>query len=111
MTGKACRYRLDTDSSATVTLPDGRKLGYAQYGALNGIPIFYLHGFPGSRLEAAIWEEQAKQMNARIIAIDRSGHGWSSPQRSRTVLDHAKDVQLLADELKVQQYGAMVRQM
>lgn len=29
-------FRTDNDSSDTLTLPDGRKLGYAQYGSLTG---------------------------------------------------------------------------
>src|ERR1700712_1442651 len=47
------QFRYDNDSSATLTLPDGRKLGYAQYGDLTGRPILYQHGIPGSRVEAA----------------------------------------------------------
>lgn len=49
-----CRFRLDLDSSATLTLEDGRKLGYAQYGSLSGKTVFYLHGLPGSRLESTL---------------------------------------------------------
>lgn len=91
-----------------MTLPDGRKLGYAQYGSPTGKPIFYLHGFPGSRLEAALWDEQAKKLHARIISVDRPGYGWSSPQPDRTLSDHPKDVQKLAEELRVKEFGVMV---
>lgn len=104
-----CRYRLDNDSSDTVILPDGRKLGYAQYGKLTGRPIFYLHGIPGSRLEGAYWEEAALKLGARIIAADRPGHGWSSPHPSRTLLDHPKDLEYLAEQLNLTEYSVMVR--
>ncbi|CRK29922.1 hypothetical protein BN1708_005061 [Verticillium longisporum] len=32
------------DTSDTLTLPDGRQLGFAQYGLLTGKPVFYCHG-------------------------------------------------------------------
>ena len=34
------RWRLDDTSSATLALPDGRKLGYAEYGAPTGQTVF-----------------------------------------------------------------------
>lgn len=103
------QFRTDNDSSATITLPDGRKLGYAQYGALTGKPVFFLHGHPGSRLEAAGFDEESKKYGARLIAVDRPGIGWSSPNPDRTILDHAKDVENLADQLGLHQYSVLVR--
>lgn len=102
-----CRYRLDTTSSGTLVLPDGRKLGYAEYGALTGQPILYLHGLPGSRLEAASLDHVASEVGARIIAIDRPGIGWSSSHKSRTLLSHAQDVEALTNHLRLQQYGVL----
>ncbi len=31
-------------------LHDGRKLGFSEYGKLDGIPLFLFHGTPGSRV-------------------------------------------------------------
>lgn len=102
-----CRYRLDTDSSATVILPDGRTLGYAQYGLLTGPAIFYLHGLPGSRLEGALFDAPAITPRARIISVDRPGYGLSSPQPDRTILDHAKDIDDLSKHLKLDSYAVL----
>jgi len=105
-----CRFRLDTSSSGTLTLPDGRKLGYAQYGSLTGPrAILYQHGFPGSRLEAAAWDELGLKYGVHIIATDRPGIGLSSPHPGRTLLDHAKDVEFLAEDLGLEEYCVMVR--
>ena len=101
------RYRLDTDSSATLELPDGRKLGYAQYGSLNGRAVFYLHGTPGARLEAAAYDQKAKDIGARIIGVDRPGLGWSSPHPGRKMLDHPKDIEHLAGHLGLDEYGVL----
>lgn len=56
--------------SKTLKLRDGRTLSYADYGP----PIIYMHGFPGSRLEAALLT-RFTTTTARIIAPDRPGMG------------------------------------
>lgn len=104
-----CCYRLDNLSSATFTLPDGREVGYAEYGSPAGNPIFYLHGIPGSRIEAAASDEAAAKAGARLIAVDRPGIGWSSPHLARTILDHARDIELLAAHLDLPGFGVLVR--
>jgi len=101
-------YRLDKDTSTTFAHPDGRNIGYAQYGAPEGRAVFYLHGMPGSRIEAAAFHDMATRIGARVIAVDRPGYGLSSPQPNRTLLDHPKDIDKLADHLKIKSYGVMV---
>ncbi|KAF2464645.1 alpha/beta-hydrolase [Lindgomyces ingoldianus] len=102
-----CRYRLDNDCSDTFTLPDGRKLGYAQYGLQTGRPILYLHGIPGSRIEAAQFHDLGLKLGARIIGADRPGIGWSSPHPSRILLDFPKDLELLAKHLELDEYAVL----
>lgn len=102
-------FRLDNDSSDTLTLPDGRKLGYAQYGSLTGQVILYQHGLPGSRVEAAVYDDLGLELGARIIAVDRPGMGWSSPNPGRTLLDHPKDLEHLAKHLELDDYKVLVR--
>ncbi|KAK7887391.1 hypothetical protein LTR67_009811 [Exophiala xenobiotica] len=102
---------LDHDSSDTLLLPDGRKLGYAQYGSRTGRAVFFVHGHPGSRIEAAHLHDIGLKLGARIIAPDRPGIGLSSPQPGRTVLDHPKDVEHLADHLKLERYGVLSQTM
>lgn len=58
-------------TSATITLLDGRKLGYAQYGLQTGRAIIYFHGLPGSRIEAAAFDRMGVELKARVIAVDR----------------------------------------
>jgi len=49
-------------------LPDGRRLAYQEYGDPNGSPVFFFHGWLGSRLDfapndelAAPWERGSSQ--------------------------------------------------
>lgn len=113
-TPKDYQYRLHViakDGSSAFTLPDGRKIGYAQYGHPNGKPIISLHGILGSRLESALFDADAKEVGARIIAIERPGIGLSSPDpralRERLVLDHARDVEALAEHLRLEEYAVL----
>lgn len=101
-------YNISNDTSATMVLPDGRTLGYAQYGSTTGRPVFFLHGLATTRIEAAVWDETARKLNVRLIAPDRPGTGWSSPQPRRTLLDYPKDIEQLAAHLELEQYGVMV---
>lgn len=97
----------EKDTSATLTLPDGRKLAYAQFGLLTGKPILYCHGLPGSRVEGGHLHEAALEVGARVIAVDRPGMGLSSPQPGRTLLDHPKDLEQLAAHLGLEKYGVL----
>lgn len=102
--------RLDNEASATFVLSDGRKLGYAQYGSLQdgARTFFYLHGHPGSRLEAAWFEALCQKFGARVIGVDRFGVGLSSPHPKGTLLDHAKDIEEFAEHLGLATYGVLV---
>lgn len=102
-------FPLTDESSSTFTLNDGRKLGYAQYGDLNGKPIFFFHGTPGSRIDGAFLHDKASKAGARIICIDRPGIGWSSPNPEGKVLDHVRDVERLAEFLGLEEYAVLVR--
>jgi len=103
-----CKYNVDlTSTTSTMTLPDGRTLGYAEYGSPTGQPIFYVVGFPASRIEGAGLDPEASQVGARIIAIDRPGYGLSTPQKDRTLLSNAKDIEALADHLGLERYGVL----
>lgn len=96
-------------SSQTLTLPSGREIGYATFGSLSpsAPTVFYLHGFPGSRLSGIFFHFPAKALGVKVIAIDRPGIGLSSPLQERTVRDHVKDIRNLAGHLGVQRYAVL----
>ena len=86
-------------------LSDGRRLAYCEYGDRDGKPIFYFHGWPGSRLEAQLAEPTARRYNARLIAVDRPGFGMSDFKPKRTLLDWPLDVSELADALGLERFA------
>ncbi len=88
-------------------LPDGRRLGYAEFGAPRGRPVFFFHGFPGSRLEAELAATAAARWNLRIIAADRPGIGLSDRRPGRTLANWADDVRTLADSLGLERFAVL----
>ncbi|KAF2431674.1 alpha/beta hydrolase [Tothia fuscella] len=89
----------------TFTLPDGRALGYSEYGTPTGHPLFFLHGYPSSRLEAKGIHNIALKRNLRIIAPERPGFGLSTFQPDFHILDWPKDVLSLADSLQSKKFA------
>jgi pimeloyl-ACP methyl ester carboxylesterase len=88
-----------TDALKTLTLPDGRTLGYAEWGDLDGTPIFSLHGTPGCRLNRHPSNDAMAATGAHVITYDRPGYGASDRHRGRVVNDCVADVAALADSL------------
>ena len=86
-------------------LPDGRRLGYTEFGDPLGIPLFAFHGTPGSRFMFRLVHESARRLGLRIIAPDRPGFGLSDYQENRTLADWANDVRALADKLGLARFG------
>ncbi|HEY5013715.1 MAG TPA: alpha/beta hydrolase [Acidimicrobiia bacterium] len=81
----------------TVELPDGRRLGYAEWGDPEGWPVLFFHGTPSSRLGLEWAEDRATDHGARVLSLDRPGHGLSDFAPGRTLLDWTRDVSAFAD--------------
>jgi pimeloyl-ACP methyl ester carboxylesterase len=92
-----------------IKLTDGRRLGYAEYGHPDGRPVFFCHGFPGSRIDWLMFDSDDSSLGskARIIAIDRPGIGLSDFQDGRSFLDWPSDVIELADVLKLDKFAVL----
>ena len=88
----------------TIKLVDGRRLGWAEFGDPQGLPLFYFHGFPASRLEGKLIEGAALRNGIRVIASDRPGYGISDFQPGRRLLDWPCDVKALADRLSIDRF-------
>lgn len=91
----------------TIRLPDGRRLGYAEFGAAGGRPVFLFHGFNASRLMRHPDDNLTASLDVRLIALDRPGVGLSTPQRGRSLLDWPGDVVQLADVLGIERFAVL----
>ncbi|UCC21134.1 MAG: alpha/beta hydrolase [Promethearchaeota archaeon] len=90
-----------------ITLKDGRKLGYAEFGISEGKPVFYFHGHGSSRLEPKMYGFDDNQFNVRLISIDRPGRGFSDFKENRKILDWPDDVVEIADTLNIQKFAVL----
>jgi pimeloyl-ACP methyl ester carboxylesterase len=93
------------ETDLTITLHDGRVLGYAEYGDPTGSPIFYFHGGQESRLSSLFMDSTAKELNIRLMSPDRPGIGLSTFQANRKILDWGADIVQLADSLNINRYS------
>lgn len=91
---------------ASITVPDGRRLAYTEWGLPDGKPVLYFHGMPSSRL----WcpdEQATAAAGVRLIIPDRPELGRSDPLEGRTLADWPKDVEALADALRISSFGVV----
>jgi pimeloyl-ACP methyl ester carboxylesterase len=88
-------------------LPDGRRVGYRVYGLPQGLPVYFFHGFPGSRLQAALVHGQALASGIALVAFDRPGFGLSDPARAPMVDHIAGDVLDLSEALGHRRFAAL----
>jgi len=67
-----------------ISLPDGRRLCWAEYGDPAGRPLMFFHGGPGSRLPVVPRQEEiAAALGVRLLCPERPGFGESTRQPSR----------------------------
>ncbi|WP_433345726.1 alpha/beta fold hydrolase [Microtetraspora malaysiensis] len=85
-------------------LPDGRTLGWAQWGPPEGIPVLFFSGAAMGR-GLGFGADALGRLGARLIAVDRPGLGASAPLPGRTLESWAADVAHLAERLELPEYG------
>ena len=93
------------DSERTLSLPDGRLIGYAEYGEPNGRPVLFFHGTPGSRILGADANQLAAEAGIRLIALERPGYGLSDDRRGHLVSDWPADAAFAAGQFGLQRFA------
>jgi pimeloyl-ACP methyl ester carboxylesterase len=88
--------------SQTLTMPDGRTVGYLDHGPAGGEPVLWCHGGPGSRHEPAQVAAPAAEAGYRRIGVDRPGYGLSTPWPGRSIADWVPDGLAVLDALGVE---------
>ena len=89
----------------SIRLPDGRRLGYAEFGDPAGTPVVFFHGWGDSRLTRHPDDARTAALGVRLITVDRPGTGISDFQPGRTLLDWPADVAALADTLGLRRFA------
>jgi pimeloyl-ACP methyl ester carboxylesterase len=89
------------------SLRTGRRLGFAEYGDPQGLPLLYFHGWPSSRLEARCTDKSAAALQIRVIAVERPGFGQSDFLPDRRMAQWAQDMLEFADYLKLSRFSVL----
>jgi pimeloyl-ACP methyl ester carboxylesterase len=91
---------------ATVTLSDGRVLGYAEHGDPEGAPIIYNHPLPrGPQLQSR--RACAESRRRAVVHLERPGIGLSIRAPGRTLADWPADVAEFAEALGIDRFAVV----
>jgi pimeloyl-ACP methyl ester carboxylesterase len=91
-----------------LTLADGRRIGYAQFGDPDGEVIVNCHGGLVSRNDVAPGDADARQLGVCVISPDRPGVGLSDRSPGHGMLDWVRgDLTELLDRLGVDRFAVM----
>jgi len=92
----------------TVRLRDGRGLGFAEFGPIDGRPVLWFHGTPGARRQIAPDARRlAGERSVRIVSVERPGVGESTPHLYGALVEFAEDVEQLCTALAIDRFGVV----
>src|SRR5262249_45286325 len=97
-----------TETNATITLPDGRTLSYLSAGSESGPVVVVLDG-PCSRGLGRAAEPTARDLGIRLLIPDRPGALGSTPQPGRRITDWPADHLSLLDAHGVERAGILAQ--
>jgi pimeloyl-ACP methyl ester carboxylesterase len=84
----------------TIALPDGRRLGFGEYGDPTGPLVIWFHGALGARRQVPLVARRAaEELGLRVVCLERPGIGFSTDHSYRQMRDWAADVAFVADRL------------
>lgn len=92
-------------TEGTIDLSDGRRLGYAEYGPLEGDPLLLFHGTPGSRYTGVPEPSLLDEHDIRFIVLERPGFGKSTYDPDREFLDWPADVRDATAALDIEEFS------
>lgn len=96
----------DPRYEGSIRLRDGRRLGFAEFGPRDGLPLLWFHGTPGARRQIAPdLRTLARERGVRVVCVERPGIGDSTPHAYRRIVDFAKDIDQLCAALEIGRFA------
>jgi pimeloyl-ACP methyl ester carboxylesterase len=92
-------------TSNVITLADGRRLSWHEFGDPNGSPVVYTAGTPVSGLGAAGYDQTALAARLRWISPDKPGYGASDYDPKRSLGSWGEDLATLAGHLRLDRFA------
>ncbi len=88
-----------------MTLSDGRRLSWHEFGDLGGSPVIFTSGTPVSGLRGGSYDEAARASGLRWISPDKPGYGGSDYHRQRSLTSWGDDLAALAGNLSLDRFA------
>jgi pimeloyl-ACP methyl ester carboxylesterase len=87
-----------------IATPDGRIIGCRVRGERSSRPLLYLHGMPGSRLEAdmTLPDGLLAEHGFFLVSVDRPGYGLSDPRPVEDATLGSTDLIAVCDHLGIE---------
>jgi pimeloyl-ACP methyl ester carboxylesterase len=70
-----------------IPLASGRRVAVLEYGAPDGAPLFFFHGWPAAGMQGAMLDADARALGIRVLSPDRPGIGGSDFHPGRRLSD------------------------
>jgi pimeloyl-ACP methyl ester carboxylesterase len=94
-------------TATCIGVADDRQIAFAEFGAPDGDPVFFLHGGMASWRYRHPDDSIAAGLGIRLITVARPGFGESTRHRGRTVASFADDVAAAADALHLDRFAVV----
>ena len=94
-------------TAQTTLLRDGRTLGYAEWGDLNGKPVFFFGGSNSARCFRHPDDSIIRAMGIHLYTFDRPGQGFSTRQPQRHLLDWPEDIRDFATQKGISRFAVV----
>lgn len=94
-----------TRTAQTLTLRDGRTLGFAEWGDLDGKPVFFFGGSNSARYFRHPDDSIIRELGIHLYTFDRPGLGLSTRQPQRRLLDWAEDIRDFATQKDISRFA------
>uniref|UniRef100_A0A7S2Y298 AB hydrolase-1 domain-containing protein n=1 Tax=Fibrocapsa japonica TaxID=94617 RepID=A0A7S2Y298_9STRA len=96
----------------TISLPDGRCIGYAVFGQQEQskivLDVLFIPGDPGYRFSfPKTHHEESVRAGLRVFVLERPGSGLSTPKEDFTLLSVAADFKQAAERLGLLRYAVV----
>lgn len=85
----------------SIVLSDQRQLSYRCYGKPSDTPLVLAHASLSCRLEAPLDVAALVEQGYYLIVAERAGYGLSSGPAYHQLVDYAKDIRQLLDQLEI----------
>lgn len=85
-----------------IGLPDGREISVIEQGTQQGTPVVYLHGSPGSNKDHCRHESLYRELDVRMVSVNRPGIGKSTSNAGWDALSFADDLNTVLESLGIE---------